>query len=599
MPKRFNEELQVTVYKYDLIQPLNWGPDCDDELRRQNDLWNTLCMIEREHVEKVRAIAAPAASEVETRATQLAEHLNELFAERAKLRKDARRKIPTPEIDAEVEKIKPELKTLRAQAKEQRQEAYAANKEPLKLLDTERFERVKKARQESAALGSYWGNYNSVINSYERARNRSVKIGVELKQRPFNGEGRLTNQIQNGMTAGRVLANTHSLVGINTTNVMMLRPRGGSKLMRNPHAAILRFNIFNHDERRYVNWPFIMYRPLPDDAMIKEVVVTKRRHANTWRWSVIFTMTKAKPKTGMRSGQPVAINFGWRRVEDELRVGTAVRFSTDPRVRFEPPAYTMIPAGLMQRFVEYEKMQSERSTAKNTMITALKPLFAAPDIPLVLKPIIDRLQEDTVIKTGTLIYLYETWIRNVPDWSPHLRVFLHDWWQGSGHHNEPLWKSTLHSPAERFRIFGERGAQTEQANRRRGLDNARLYFYRLEARRLVGDAAVVIINQHNMANTARKEGAILPPPARRNRFIAAPSLLRQAILNYCRNNDIEVLIYNGKSSDHAVCGTTVEMIFPDEVQQLCTNCLTYFDVDENFCRVMLNRTAVPPRAKAA
>ncbi len=48
----------VTVYRYGLCEPLDWGGDCDAEMWRMTRLWNQLVAIERDHRAAVDALTA-------------------------------------------------------------------------------------------------------------------------------------------------------------------------------------------------------------------------------------------------------------------------------------------------------------------------------------------------------------------------------------------------------------------------------------------------------------------------------------------------------------------------------------------------------------
>lgn len=605
MVKRYDETLEVSVFKYDLMRPIDWGQDIDDELRKQNDLWNKLCQIERNHVAAVREVGSSAAAGAEARAAALSGKIEEHVVERRTRRKEARAKVATPDLDAAIETYKKELKALRETAKAQRKEAYAANKDALKALDTERYAKVKEAYQNS---GLWWPNYNAVIASYDRARGAALKKGHELKERYFNGEGRLTNQIQGGMTVGKLLDGTHSQVQLAPKPAWMRAAHHlNSGTTREKKGYTLRVCVYtkkNPDtgktERRMLSFPLILYRPLPQDALIKEVVVTRRKMADRFTYSVIFTLTKKRDELPVPTGMPVAINFGWRKTDETtLRVATAVRFAENPlpgRSAFDAAIHTEITGKLLHGFDEYADMQSERDNAKNALVQKLH--FTASDIPEAMAEVWFQINTSERVKPGTLIYLYRLW-RDRRDWHTDLFYELQNWYLGTHiNRNVPEWKQELKSPAVRVKQLGERKVHREQANRRRWLDDARLYHYRMEARRLVGDASLVILNEHDMSQTARTD-ANLPPPARRNRFVAAPSKLRQAIINYCKKHGVEVRLHKGSSKTHSDCGQEFSAIFPDERQQLCTHCHVYFDVDENYCRSMLRQAAIPPKARAA
>ena len=582
--KRYDENLEVTVFKYDLFPPADWGVDCEEEIKKMDAMWNALVKIERDHVAAVRAVAAPAVELLDKEAADLEDGITTLVAQRKALRKASRTKIATPELDEKIDEAKSWLRAYRIRTKELRQKAYEQNKDTLKELDRQRYAKIKETYQNS---GLFWPNYNAVIAAYDRSRGRVLKSGRELHERPYNGEGRFTNQIQGGMTLGRLLSDTHSQVGISA------KP----EWMRNKHGATLRFCIYNRDGvRRVLNFPFIMYRDMPEDALIKEVVVTRRRFANRWSYAVVFTLTRLRPDMPAPTGLPVAINLGWRKLEASgaLRVATAVR--TAATVNDTETNTTCIEGDLMAGFEAYAAMQSARDNARNKIVAVIKSI-RREDWPVELVEHFERVHADRP-RIGHVIALYEKWSGACSNWNVVVLTELAHWWRGAGRDNSGKWRKLIYDPAERLVLFGEHYALREQAYRRRWLTARRLYFYRLEARRLVGDAALVVINEHNMSDTARRDSN-QPPPARRNRVIAAPSILRQAIVNYCKRYGIEVQVYKGDGKHHYLCGTEFQTQFPEELRQLCPACHKIEDIDYNYCRVMLSSIGNTQERRAA
>src|SRR5258707_6856704 len=94
----------VTVYSYGLLDPLDWAVDCEDELRRMTALWNNL--VEKDHAYRagVMALTAgdPAVMAAEAAKAALVERLAAARAARAALRQQARKKVKTPALDAEI-----------------------------------------------------------------------------------------------------------------------------------------------------------------------------------------------------------------------------------------------------------------------------------------------------------------------------------------------------------------------------------------------------------------------------------------------------------------------------------------------------------------
>lgn len=52
----------VTVYRYGLLPPRDWGEDCDAEMRRMNTLWNKLVEIEHAISERWKKLTSDAIS---------------------------------------------------------------------------------------------------------------------------------------------------------------------------------------------------------------------------------------------------------------------------------------------------------------------------------------------------------------------------------------------------------------------------------------------------------------------------------------------------------------------------------------------------------
>jgi len=174
----------VIVYRCGLRDPLDWGRDCDDQLYLMTRLWNTLVEIEHAHREAYFAATAsdPVVAAIEAEITGLERLLEQLYAQRAELRKAARKRVRTPELDERIAELKAKLKARRAEAKEARKAARETIKPQLETLEAERREAVKVARN---ASGLWWGNYNAVCADYDRARSAVIKRGGKLWIRVF------------------------------------------------------------------------------------------------------------------------------------------------------------------------------------------------------------------------------------------------------------------------------------------------------------------------------------------------------------------------------------------------------------------------------
>lgn len=164
---------EVVVRQYGLLEPLDWGEDCLEHLYLQNRLWNRLVEIDHEAREAVQAL-----TKSDKRVQALQEKIEGKLAlraaldkERKALRQRARKNVDTSLQQRQIKKLSGDIKDLTPKLKEARRRARERQKPTLEVIDTRRFEAAKEARQQS---GLWWGNYNAVCASYERARGRAM-----------------------------------------------------------------------------------------------------------------------------------------------------------------------------------------------------------------------------------------------------------------------------------------------------------------------------------------------------------------------------------------------------------------------------------------
>lgn len=136
---------------------------------------------------------------------RLQEKQQALRQQRKDLRKAARARIATPELDEQLRALVDPVRKLSKDLKQARLAAKARVREPLAALNSEHFEAVKSARQNS---GLWWGNYNAIVASYETARTKAMKENAELRSRRFTGEGRFTVQIVGGASVQEITRGT-------------------------------------------------------------------------------------------------------------------------------------------------------------------------------------------------------------------------------------------------------------------------------------------------------------------------------------------------------------------------------------------------------
>ena len=526
-----------------------------------NQFWNRLAGIE--HAARERYTAAIMTDQdvksIYEQIISLSQNRSSLIAERRNLRKLNRRKVDTQDIDDKVKDLSHEIADLHAAAALTRKSARDKTGELMRSLESQRRAEVKLARQES---GLWWGNYNAVVKAYERGRQMALRNGGQLQVKRYDGTGRLVNQIQGGLTVADLFGATHSQVAVDVLpDNAWTHPSRGER--RRIQRTRLTATIFvRSGERRTVTWPMIMHRPIPQDCLIKEVVVTRRKVGPSWRWQVTFTCTRfvEMPSERTATSQIVAVDLGWRRLPEGIRVATVLRNDN------APADFIILPAYILDGFALIENLQSERATMKNNIVAWLKNLdwTTAPEALTVHLP---ALQDARFTSAARIASLAIAW-RSHQGWNPEGCRRL-----------------------ERWRLDDKR-LWLWEANQREKLLARRTDLYRRLSCEIVENADTVIINQLEIAKMSRllsPEGKENPlsKAARRNRTIAAPSDLKKWIEIQARKIGAEVSIHETENWACHSCGAITVPEKPDNLQQTCAHCGITWDQDVNTCRVIL------------
>ena len=550
----------VIVRQFGLLDPLDWGPDCEEELQRETAFWNVLVEIERNHREAFIKMTAddPAVAEIETSLTAKIEERREHIDARKAARKAARKKVPTEELDKRIEVLSAEIRSLAETAKARRKTARDSLKEPLRVLELARRDAVKRARQNS---GLWWGNYNAVAASYERARQMTFRRKAELHFHRHDGGGRFTNQIQGGMTTDALFSSGHSQVQVSPLRAdAWTHPCRGER--RRLQRTTMTATVFTRDgQRRSVSWPMIMHRPIPDDSLIKEVVVSRRRQGNAWRWSVTFTCSRMiEPPRPAETGQIKAIDLGWRKVEGGLRVATVLAEGQ------AHPTHIILPQAILDGFAYADDIRGERDDMLNEVLPKVRAIDWT-QAPPTLAAIGQAVKAAPKIGFGRVASLAIAW-REHSDWRAEDYELLEAWRKD----DKRLW--------------------IEEFNLRDKLQGRRRDFYRNQAKALVAGVRVVILEEFDLAEAAkvkRENGQenVIPAPSRHYRTVAAIHELRKWVELQAVKVSAEICRHSGVSTwlCHA-CGLDVHSAHPESLIQSCSNGHVW-DQDENACRNML------------
>jgi hypothetical protein len=233
------------------------------------------------------------------------ERIDEIQVRRAALReemkarrKQARARADISDLKAEYDALSAELRGLLDAQLAAKTERHEARRAELNALNERAKSRIKRARQASSSMGLFWGSYNDIVGRADTGR----KAGG-LQFRRFTGDGTLTAQIMGGALASRCVEGDHSFFQVESVP--------GERWKR----ARMRIGSTADREPVWLDIPIILHRPVPPEAMIKSVSMTRRRG----RWSLNITVTL--PEAGTReSGPAVAVDIGWRLETEGVRV---------------------------------------------------------------------------------------------------------------------------------------------------------------------------------------------------------------------------------------------------------------------------------------
>lgn len=542
---------EVVVRRYQLRKPTGWTAECEDQLRKQNQFWNRLVEIDHQFRSRYRALlsANPEVTTAEAALKLLTDKRSALIAERKQRRRAGRARVETSDINTRLLNLKPEIATAWAAVKAAKTAGKQGLQEARKALSDEHFEAAKKARQDANADGLWWGNANAVFKSYQAGRGRAMREGTQLKFHSYQGEGRITNQIQNGgMTVDDLFKGRHP-------QVQVLTARNGNTLSATVYAR-------GRAERKNVTWPMRISRPIPDDAKIKEVVVKRKKIASHYRHSVVFTATREEVEPlPAPDGPVIAIDLGWRRLTEGLRVGTVLA-ECDSQ-----PNYVICPEKSLMEIERCETLRSRRDELRNAILLWLTDLDWE-DAPDPLRDLGKRLRVSPASAASHIARLAILW-RDY-DWAPEERTRCEEWRRT----DKRMWE--------------------EEANLRDKALYRRTDTYRKAAKAIAAEAGVIILKDFDIAEAARRatkagDETDQVKAMRRYRTLAAPGDLRRWIIIQAEKRGVPIHYHKGASNaPHHVCGTTQSVRVPT-LRRYCPRCATYYDADENTCRNMVRQ----------
>ncbi|MHB1524926.1 MAG: hypothetical protein ACYCZN_01375 [Candidatus Dormibacteria bacterium] len=598
-PKTVPFEGRAVVYQYGCPSKVEISDVAMAQLRQANRLWNDLVEIQKKHEAEVAALWA-AHPEVADATARLEEA--DVAAEEARAAiKDARqaersRTVPrellvrAKEAGASLKERKLALKTVKA--------VFYDVTKPAFVELGERTQAAKKAlyATHSQEAGLYWATYNAVVQSFETSlrrlhSKRAAGEPSELHFHPFTGEGTWTVQL--ARRAGDPARTWSALTGGASQWRNVVRPGdtnadewdGFTRAERRREARTtiaIRVGTTEAHEPEWLTIPVSIHRPVPADADVTQVQITRRRVGTHYRHSVAVTCRLPAVAPVERKGL-VALDLGWRRREDgSLRVGVW---------RGLAPISDVAVPGWMEEWIRVgDHGRSGEVVVPKGWLEEMSRLDGVASLA------------DT--KRNALQGEMVKWLKERPDAAEALGVtpaeLVH--WKSAGRLARLVlrWRQTrlagdedIFTRAEAWRRQDRHLVEWESQGRDQ-LIAVRREVYRVLAARLVAAYGCFVAEDMAIPKLTRKgkpeDGPdYMEEAARKSAKYAAPGSLRAAIKLAAGREGVSAMEVPsmGTTKVHARCDTWLDHDFSEQIMAWCPKCEMGFDQDANACENLL------------
>lgn len=188
-----------------------------------------------------------------------------------------------------------------------------------------------------------------------------------MRRRTADGNGRFTNTLQGGAAAEHLFDGSLSQVTIREPpeGAWSAESRGERRRLQ---RTVLTATVFvRSGERRNVTWPMVMHRPIPSDCRVKNIVITRRRIGDRWKWAASFTCTRTpdQPPPASSGSELIAVDVGWRRVPEGLRVATIMAANDAPR-------FIILPSDIIESFAFVDELRQRVRTSARVGLELLQ-----------------------------------------------------------------------------------------------------------------------------------------------------------------------------------------------------------------------------------
>lgn len=575
--------MPTLVYKYGLRPPTMNADLVRAQMRAGHDYRNRLIEIERQRRAAIRPLLGTPELEAAVQKTQL--EVEEADREIRRLRSATRSRSETKEQRERLSLAKVARAAAKAALSEERKRL---NTDPAIQAAKDRINEENGAAKRAARNAPetpYWGTYLLSEDAMQKAvADTPLFSGMEPNDPRFRrwaGEGAVGVQLQGGLPVSGVFG-ADTQLQIVAAKPPPPRKDGKPVKVGTKDFRVLRVRVGSEGRMPiWAEFPMLMHRPLPHDAIIKTVVVKLHKQARFERWLVYFTVSAEAEEPTCGTGA-VAIDVGWRSMGDgSLRVATWM--GEDGR-RGE----LRLSADNIKRLRKPEDLRRIRDLqfdgAKAALANAVAKMAKIPDW------LTEALTTLHAWKSqARLARVCQQWAENRFEGDEEIFFSLADPTNRDekGHRADWLGK-------DRHLWEYEAGAQRRAlANRKQG--------YRVWAKELSLRYRTIVWEDFDLRRIAERPDKVENETARSNRQVVATSELRLSADHAFaraggRSEKVDAI---ESTRECAGCHHVDVFDAAADIQHRCSACGVLWDQDENAAENILHRFLERERASAA
>jgi hypothetical protein len=313
----------------------------------------------------------------------------------------------------------------------------------------------------------------------------------------------------------------------------------------------------------YGRWPMVMHRPIPAGAKITECKVLLKTEGPNKRWEAHLTLNMDACERREECGEGrVAVDIGWRMIDDEIRVARVV---ADDGTQYE----LRLDSRLVESIEKPASLRSIRDINHDKIRTELLSWCAKNKTPTWL---------DTALENAPLWKSQKHLVRVTGTWS-------HERFHGDEEMFAKIeaWRlQDLHLWDWECSLRSQSLAQREQR-------------YREFARKLSGLYRELVIEDFDLREVAKKSPGESEEheneKARANRVKASTSELRGILIHafLVRGGVVRKRDPSLTTHECPMCAAITDFDAARHISWTCESCGARWDQDDSACRILLSR----------